>query len=66
MFWKRLKAKWHSHDEALAQRELRREAADAEAGRDSGPVMVTPYLDQAAGPGASLTHPERGDEPPRD
>ena len=66
MFWKRLKAKWHAHDEALATRELRREAADAEAGRDSGPVMVTPYLDQQAGPGASLTHPERGDEPPGD
>ena len=59
--WNRLKARWTSHDDALAARELNREAVQAEAG-DAVPTVVSPYLDQPAQPSTGLTHPERGHE----
>ena len=59
--WNRFKARWRSHDDALATRELNREAVQAEAG-DAVTTVVSPYLDQPAQPSTGFTHPERGDE----
>ena len=63
--WNRLKARWRSHDAALAERELHREAVEAEAG-DAVPTVVSPYLDQPAQPSTGFTHPEHGHEEPTD
>jgi hypothetical protein len=63
--WNRLKARWRAHDNALASRELHREAVEAEAGGDAVPTIVSPYLDQPVQPSTGLTHPEQGKEASR-
>jgi len=63
--WNRLKARWRVHDKALASRELRREAVEAEAGGDAVPTIVSPFLDQPVQPSTGLLHPEQDDQAPR-
>ena len=63
--WNRLKARWRTHENALASRELRRESVEAEVGGDAVPTIVSPYLNQPVQPSTGLTHPEQGDEASR-